>query len=54
MTRTIPTKTTRVGALIPTQHYNALRQQARENDRTIAAEIRVALAESLKRNGRIV
>ena len=43
----------RVGAMIPKTHQQALVQNANENGRTIAAEIRLALQEWLRKHGRL-
>lgn len=44
----------RVGALIPERHARALELSAKENGRSLASEIRLALTEWLKRHGRTV
>lgn len=43
----------RVGAMIPEPHTRALELSAEENGRSIASEIRLALAEWLKQHGRL-
>lgn len=45
--------TRRIGALIPKSHARALEISAEENGRSIAAEIRLALQEWLRKQGRI-
>jgi hypothetical protein len=45
--------TRRVGALIPESHARALERSAEENGRTLASEIRLAIAEWLRQHGRI-
>jgi hypothetical protein len=46
-------KQRRVGAMIPEAHAKALELSAEENGRSTASEIRLALADWLKKHGRI-
>jgi hypothetical protein len=47
-------KTARASAEIPVKENQALRQMARDNQRSVAGEIRVAIHNHLKNDGRIV
>jgi len=46
-------KQRRIGALIPEAHAKALDKAAEENGRTLASEIRMAVEDWLRKQGRI-
>lgn len=47
-----PTK--RLSGMIPVEDHRAFEQLAADNDRTVAAELRIAVREALKNAGRKV
>jgi hypothetical protein len=53
-TRNLKVRRVKLSALVPTSDANALTQQAEDNGRSIASEIRLAIHDSLKKNGRKV
>ncbi len=47
-------KKTKISAMIPLTEERALTQMAKDNQRSIAAEIRIAVHDRLKNDGRII
>jgi hypothetical protein len=47
-------KTVKVSAKVPVSQERALKQMAKDNERSMAAEMRIALHNHLKKDGRIL
>lgn len=54
MPMTLGVKTTKISAVVPVKEEKALKQMAKDNGRSIASEIRIALHNHLKNDGRII
>ncbi len=54
MPQNLGVKTVKISAKIPVKEDKALKQMAKDNGRSIASEIRIAIHDRLQQDGRIV